>query len=52
MMVETVVDLKSKHDTAQITNALIPMKVGLGQLALKQQLVQQLYNCSINAMQN
>ena len=52
MMVETVVDEKSKHDTAQITNALIPMKVGLGQLALKQQLVQQLYNCSINAMQN
>ena len=42
MMVETVVDVTSTHNTAQIANALILTEVGVEQLALNQQLVQRL----------
>ena len=37
MMVETVVDAMSIHNTAQNANALILMEVGMEQLAHKQQ---------------
>ena len=37
MTVETVVDVTSTNNTAQIVNALTPMEAGLRQLALKQQ---------------
>ena len=43
MMVETVVDVTSTHNTAQIANVLILMEVGMEQHALNQQLVQQLH---------
>ena len=39
MMVETVADVTSTHNTAQIANALILTKAGVEQLALNQQLV-------------
>ena len=39
MMVETVVDVTSTHNTAQIANALILTEAGVEQLALNQQLV-------------
>jgi hypothetical protein len=37
MMVETVVDVTYTQTTAQNANVLIPMEVGVEQLALKQQ---------------
>ena len=37
MMVETVVDVTYTQTTAQNANVLIPMKVGVEQIALKQQ---------------
>ena len=39
MMVETVVDVTSTHNTALIANALILTEVGVEQLVLNQQLV-------------
>ena len=36
MMAETVVDVTSTHNTAQIANALILMEAGVEQLALSQ----------------
>ena len=39
MSVNTVVDVTSTYNTAQICNALTPIKTGLGQLALNQQLI-------------
>ena len=40
MMVETVVDVTSTHNTAQFANALILTEAGVEQLVLNQQLVQ------------
>ena len=52
MIVETVVDVMSTENTAQIANVLTLMEVGMEQLAFKQQLVQQVNHCRIHAMQN
>ena len=52
MMVEIVVDVTSTNNADQIANILIRMEAGCGQLALKHQLVQQLFNCRINATQD
>ena len=38
MMAETVADVTSTHNTAQIANALILMEAGVEQLALNRQL--------------
>ena len=42
MILESIAGVMSTNKTAQIANALISLEVGSGQLALKQQLVQQL----------
>ena len=40
MMVETVVDVTSAHNTAQIANVSILTEAGVEQLVINQQLVQ------------
>ena len=52
MKVETIMDVLSTNNTAQIGNVLIPMEGGLEQFALKQQLLQQLSQLRIIVTQD
>ena len=51
-MVETVVDVRSTNNTAQIANGLTPIEAGLRQLALGQKMIQHLKKHKINPAQD
>ena len=52
MMVETVVDVKSTINTAQIANALTPKKAGLRILSLRQKMAKHLKKHRISPTQD